>query len=283
MQLIGQTVYHKVRGRKSRGKGTIINVLHEDIEKIVVQFSAETVTFAYPEAFGTSLTFEDSVLQEEVLTCLQKKNDEKEAAELKKKLEWEQKEAEKKAAAKRAESEKLPYLIDRTTDGIFTFYCAQSDYYDREKDQGIIWAPLYDMGGHSQYSWDNLLNVRPGDVIFHASEGMIRAISRAKGLCYDKGNPFPEENVPNYQYGRAVDCDYTFLQNPIPTADYKEVILKYAQQKYSPFDKNGDGSGGYLCYLKKELASVFLREIIKDNPDVAELNYVQWLLEPDSD
>ncbi len=279
MQLIGQTVYHKVRGRKSRGKGTIVSVRNEKETMIVVQFSSEMVTFVYPEAFGSSLTFEDSALQEEAISCLQKKNEEKEAEELKKKLEWEQKEIERKAATEHAKSERQPELIDRTKDSVFTFYCAQSDYYDRETEQGIIWAPLYDMGGHSQFSWDNLLNVRPGDVIFHASGGLIRAISRAKGLCYDKGNPFPDENVPNYQYGRAVDCEYTFLQNPIPTADYKDEILQYAQQKYSPFDKNGDGSGGYLFYLKKELASVFLREIIKDNPAVAELDYVQWLME----
>lgn len=277
LNLIGQTVRHK-----TWGEGRIIQMM--DASHVTVEFKTKTSTFQYPGAFEQYLIFEDVNLQSEALRLLQEKKDALEAE----RLEKERKHAEeikRQELEKQAVIEKTFVPINRTEGTVFTFYCNQWIYYEPEAEKGIIWAPLYAADGRSLYYWDNLLNVRKGDILIHSSGGYMRAISRAEGSCYDLENPFSEETIPllkenvsNYREGRAVNCDYVILKNPIPTADYKEDILKYSQDKYAPFDKNGDGNAGYLFDLRKELATVFMHGILEKNPDIADLDYIQWML-----
>ena len=59
-------------------------------------------------------------------------------------------------------------------------------------------------------------------------------------------------------------------------SQYKnEIINSCSGYKYQPFDKNGNGRMGYLFDLNDELAGVFSRALVKENPtlltDIPEL------------
>ena len=78
--------------------------------------------------------------------------------------------------------------------------------------------------------------------------------------------------------GRRVDCEYIFIKNPIRTAQVREDILRLCNVKYAPFNRDGNGNMGYLYELNRELARIFLKETIKRNPIIGEIDYVQELL-----
>ena len=54
--------------------------------------------------------------------------------------------------------------------------------------------------------------------------------------------------------------------------------IQYCNIKYAPFDKNANGNIGYLYGIDNKLVSVFLKETAKNNNEIAELDYIQWLL-----
>lgn len=117
-------------------------------------------------------------------------------------------------------------------------------------------------------------------VIFHCSDGFIRAISRAKGPC--KESVRPDQNTDEWlnweNDGRAVECDYYVLKAPLKHGKYKEKILEYCKVKYAPFDKDGNGNMGYLYDLNPNLAVFFIQEIAKRNPEVLDYDFLKFLL-----
>jgi len=49
-----------------------------------------------------------------------------------------------------------------------------------------------------------------------------------------------------YKDCRKVEVEYTFLDNPVRTAECRDMIIQYCRVKYAPFDKDGNGNRGYL-------------------------------------
>lgn len=124
------------------------------------------------------------------------------------------------------------------------------------------------------------MDVKEGDVIFHCADGYIRAISRAKGPCEDSARP--EKTTGDFSAwekdGRKVNCEYHQLKKPLKHSAYKKTIQQYCNVKYAPFDKDGNGNMGYLFDLNEELASIFIKEIAKNNPDIIDLDFLRFLL-----
>ncbi|MBR1757716.1 MAG: hypothetical protein IJ744_03175 [Lachnospiraceae bacterium] len=267
---LGQVVRHK-----TLGEGKIISM--SDASHITVAFAVKTSTFQYPEAFEKYLVFDDGEYQDAALTELQTKRAVSEAEKAAKMQEHQEAFSYATMESKNAVEKKYT-PVKRTEGRPLTFFVFQAGYFEDQAQGGFIWAPYFSAAGLSLFYWDSLTNVREGDIIFHGSEGLIKGISRAKGSCYDRDNPYHEEISVQYPKGRAVNCEYTLLMNPIRTADFRDEIIKSCQVKYAPFNKNGDGNQGYLYDLDAKLASVFLKGIVEKNEEVAELEYVRWLM-----
>lgn len=131
------------------------------------------------------------------------------------------------------------------------FFVFQGSNYQRELNGEYIFAPK-----NGPHHWERLLEIKVGDVIFHADHGEIKAISVATSTAHD----YTREGVR----GRKVNCDYIQLPRRIHTDNFIADILRN-NEKYSPFNKLGKGNQGYLFSLNKTLANVFLNGIFKAN------------------
>ena len=122
-------------------------------------------------------------------------------------------------------------------------------------------------------------NVQKGDIILHGCNAQVQAVSIARDKCYDCIQPSELRTEELWeQAGRRIDCEYLVLDRSIRTADYVDDILRLCNVKYAPFDKDGNGNMGYLYEINRELARIFLRGIVKANPQIANVDYISELL-----
>lgn len=244
----------QIKHTGSLGVGTVIE---QDDNYITIKFVNKTCKFAYPAAFEKFLEAVEST----------------DADAIKKDIE------EVKAATF---AEKSYEVAKRATEEQATTYLVfQGDTYNEERTGQFIWAPKFTKNGRTMHHWDRLLELREGDIIFHCSDGYIKAISRVKAPCEDSARPDNASgDWANWEKdGRRVDCDYHELKYPLKYGAHKEKILEYCNVKYAPFDKVGNGNMGYLYDLNLNLATYFILEIAKKNPEVIDLDYLKFIFE----
>lgn len=271
MNLVGQKVKHS-----AFGTGTVTK--QDDVGHITVEFPNKISIFQYPMAFEKFLEAEDDNLQAEILSELNVKK--QEIAEEKAAIvtKWKEK-ALSSYGVIASDYDDKKYVPVKRTEGIpLTFLVFQGGIFDVQAKEQYIWAPIYNAAGDHLFYWDNITNIREGDIIIHADGGYIKAVSRAKGSWYSFDNPYDIFDNPIYKDGRRVDLEVTLINNPVCTSDFRDEIIQYCNVKYAPFDKNANGNRGYLYDIDNKLVSVFLKETAKNNNEIAELDYIQWLL-----
>lgn len=153
------------------------------------------------------------------------------------------------------------------------FYVFQSNKeFPQELHEGVIKAPYADKGMHEPHHWTRLTKVKEGDIILHGVSGFILAISEAKGPCYDF-------SYNNGKQGRKVDCKYYRLEVPLVTAKFKNQIKHFCSNlDYQPFNKNGTGNQGYLFDICREVATLFITDIVKHNVRLQTIPFINDIL-----
>lgn len=293
MRLMGEIVRHSIY---SAGE-----VVDQSDTMITVRFPAKDAKFQYPnpDTFMKFLKAENPDVQAAILDEIRqevelaaKKRAEEAAL---KKAEEERRAAEQREADERARAalsskprpagEKKHVKQERISGKRMTFFVFQGSTFDRESCGGYIWAPVANKAGLSFHHWDRLLDIRPGDVIFHGCDGYIQAISTARDECYDCHQPEELRSEDLWEpEGRRVDCEYILIKNPIKTTLVRDDILRLCNVKYAPFDRDGNGNMGYLYELNRELARIFIKETVKRNPLIRDVDFVRELLsEADDD
>lgn len=174
-----------------------------------------------------------------------------------------------------------PYVpTERVAGRALTYLVFQGTNYDKEEAGQYIFAPEFNQSGRKVHHWERLTELREGDVIFHGANKYILAISRVKEPY--KNSPNPDANFNDLEswqrQGRKVLCDYHVLKTPIKHSNYKAKIIEFCNVKFAPFDKNGNGNMGYLYPLDINLAKFFIQEIAKQNPEVRDIDYLQFIL-----
>lgn len=278
MNLIGKSIKHKMLGIG------VVSAQERDI--LTIDFPGKTSKFQYNEmTFTKFLVAEDAALQAAILQeFVNLKEEEKQRALEAELAKQKGEEAKREAlAAKYVTSGKVaPKKVvakqERIPGKRMTFYVFQGGTFDRESRGGYIWAPICSKDGGMPHHWTRLLDVRPGDIIFHGYNAHVQAISVARGECYECAQPAELRTEDLWeQAGRRVDCEYIVLGQPIKTADYRDDILRLCNVKYAPFDKDGNGNMGYLYELNRELAQIFLKGIVEINPGLASVDYIAEL------
>lgn len=160
-----------------------------------------------------------------------------------------------------------------------TFYVFQGSTFDRESRGGYIWAPISNKAGKTFHHWEKIQDIRRGDIILHGYNGQVAAISVTRGECYECLQP-DELKIEDLwdQEGRKVDCDYLQISFPIKTSDFHDDIKRLCKTKYSPFDKDGNGNMGYLYELNHELAKIFISATVKQNKQLAAVDFINIFL-----
>lgn len=152
------------------------------------------------------------------------------------------------------------------------YYVFQGKEFESESKSGIIWAPY-----GNKHFWERLKYLKKGDILLHGCNGYIYAISVVKDSFYEAPTPIKHyrDDYEN-MLGRQVNCSYEVIRNPIKTSWYKDQILQYNNKtNYPPFNKNGTGMQGYLFNIHPDLARFFIKETVKRNPILINVEFIK--------
>ncbi|RIJ64696.1 MULTISPECIES: HNH endonuclease [unclassified Rummeliibacillus] len=150
-----------------------------------------------------------------------------------------------------------------------SFIVMQGETYEEDKDLGVIWSPIYDKAGLEPHFWARMKQVKKGDILFHYVKGSIVAISVAQSDCVEKAKPVLFR-LQTEEKGHVVYTKYFTLDIPLIIRDFWQEIYPLLPTKYSAFQEDGSGNGGYLypCHEEMTLAfSSIIRTLNKKNTE----------------
>jgi len=139
----------------------------------------------------------------------------------------------------------------------------QNKTYKYEVPGGFLWSPFKNANGARNPFYDNMNNIRPGDIIFAYAQKQLKAIGVAQKVAYPAPKPASFENSPNnWSYiGWFVEVEFSQLQAPIVPKDHLDKIGLYLTEKSAPLDTEGNGKERYLVELEVRLAQTLLKII----------------------
>lgn len=137
----------------------------------------------------------------------------------------------------------------------------QNQTYAHEVRGGYLWSPKENSNGARNRFYDNMLEVRPGDVIFSFCDTFIRAIGVATSVAESAPKPTSFGNTGAYwsNEGWFVEVEFRELSAPIRPREHMTLLEPTLPQRYSPIRPSGDGNQGvYLAELPLAMASQLL-------------------------
>jgi 5-methylcytosine-specific restriction protein B len=141
------------------------------------------------------------------------------------------------------------------------WFVTQGATFNSNQGMKFLWAPKIGQDGRNRFYWDNVLNVKKGDIIFNYSDG-LQAVSVATNDGYDAPNPNPGQGWNND--GNRVDIELVSL-TPIITgntlaSNNKNIIQHLSTLNNKPFNINGGVNQGYLYEFTLE-AGRYIRDL----------------------
>jgi putative restriction endonuclease len=137
----------------------------------------------------------------------------------------------------------------------------QNQTFQQEFNGGYMWSPKRNKNGARNQFYENMLLVRPGDLVFSFNKTRIPAIGQILSVARESPKPDEFGNAGAYwnSDGWRVDVEYQPIGNAIRPKDLIEQIRPTLPERYSPLQKNGDGlQSVYLAHVPDEMADVLL-------------------------
>jgi len=151
-----------------------------------------------------------------------------------------------------------------------------------EKNEGILWAPIKSKGGNTQYHWETMTGVKPGDIILHYANGSLRYVSRVKEAAVKSEKPASMEADDWNREGRLIKTDYYKLKPEVSLGQFNQEIVELEIEK-GPINKLGGVNQGYLFYFNKKALSIIQNKAKETNwPEFALVEEDKMLPETDS-
>lgn len=141
------------------------------------------------------------------------------------------------------------------------FWVNHKQTVKQEIANGYIWSPKANQDGRRNQTYDNLLKVRPGDIVFSFAHGQISAVGIASSVAMASARPVEFGTVGQSwgAEGWKVEVRFERLGKPIRPKAYMEQIAPLLPAKYSPIKSDGNGNQGcYLAQLSEELGRLLL-------------------------
>ncbi|WP_419871521.1 McrB family protein [Candidatus Pristimantibacillus sp. PTI5] len=146
-----------------------------------------------------------------------------------------------------------------------------------EQEGGLLWAPFKSSNGRSQYHWDTMDEVRPGDIVLHYANGALRSVSNVLEAAIKAPKPETMVNTVWEQTGRLVKVEYVQLEPFIPLTQFASSImgLEIAQ---GPIHSGGGVKQGYLFRFTAQALQIIQDKSSGTNwPEFTQLNYTVTL------
>jgi hypothetical protein len=137
---------------------------------------------------------------------------------------------------------------------------------EQEVGGGYLWSPKINKDNSRNHTYENMTQVRPGDLVFSYADGKIGGIGIAMELAKETPKPteFGSTGTNWANTGWFVDVNFTELENALRPKSKIEVIRSLLPQKYSPIREDGNGNQKfYLTEISEELG-ILLVELIGD-------------------
>ncbi len=126
-----------------------------------------------------------------------------------------------------------------------------------ELEGEYLWSPKKNQNGAKNVSYDNMIRVAPGDVVFSFADGAIRAVGVAMERAREALKP-PEFGSAGDQWdadpGWQVSVRFRELADPLRPKDHSSELASVLPAKYSPIRASGDGNQSvYLAALPEPM------------------------------
>ncbi|WP_222938795.1 HNH endonuclease [Pseudomonas veronii] len=142
--------------------------------------------------------------------------------------------------------------------------------FKSEFEGGYIWSPKANKNGARNRTYDNLTQVKPGDVVVSYADGQIKAIGVARQRYSEAAKPeaFGLTGANWANSGWLVPIEWTSLLFPVSPKAHIDRIQPLLPKKSSPLQANGNGNQGcYLAEISPGLGGLILDVAGQNSPD----------------
>lgn len=133
---------------------------------------------------------------------------------------------------------------------------------DQEIGGNYLWSPKTDKNGARNQAYVNMTLVRRGDLIFSFANGAIGALGFAADRAVETYKPkeFGSVGANWAKIGWLLRVHFTELEHEVHPKLHIADIRELLPQKYSPIQRNGNGSQKlYLTEISEKLGKLLLR------------------------
>ena len=137
----------------------------------------------------------------------------------------------------------------------------QNQTYSEEHRAGFMWSPKANRNGNRNQFYENMTEVRPGDLVFSFRRTLVADLGVVHGLASTAPKPdFGGAGSYWSDEGWFVPVEYQPLAKPFRPKDHMDVLRPLLPDKYSPLRASGDGlQSVYLAEVSEALALALLR------------------------
>lgn len=137
----------------------------------------------------------------------------------------------------------------------------QNQTYKHEVRGGFLWSPKRNRDGRRNQFYDNMTEVRPGDLVFSFCDTRIKAIGVAQGAAQSATKPdFGSVGGQWDEDGWYVPVEFEEASNPVRPKDFIDELRPHLGSKYGPLQ--GDGNGKQAVYLA-EISEAFAKIVLQ--------------------
>ncbi len=160
----------------------------------------------------------------------------------------------------------------------------QNQTYDYEVGGGYLWSPKRNANNARNQFYENMTQVKPGDIVFSYCNTFIRAIGVATGVAQSLSKPtvFGSAGSNWSEDGWFVPVEFSRVEKPIRPKEHMNLIANLLPEKYSPLQQNGNGiQSVYLASISDELGSLILTLSSTEIPTLPALDLSQLTFTPE--
>jgi putative restriction endonuclease len=137
----------------------------------------------------------------------------------------------------------------------------QNQTYKHEIQGGFLWSPKRYRDGRRSQFYDNMMEVRAGDLVLSFCDTRIKALGIAQGAAQSAVKPeFGSIGEHWDDDGWYVPVEFEEVSNPIRPKDFIDELKPHLEAKYGPLQANGNGKE--VVYLA-EVSEAFAKTILK--------------------